>query len=187
MIGVTGSSGVGNSVPLHRRTAVEHEALRQRVRILIRGRRPEHAHRFGQAFELDLAVLVQADPVDGAREMHDALAHEHFAGLRLRAEPRGEVERAAAIAAVDGDGLARVEADADEQRNRRVELHLVRKRDLQIHCRAKRFAGGERNTASASSPRNSITSPSWSSTPSRAISANFAARRAAASSPRDCV
>jgi hypothetical protein len=46
---------------------------------------------------------------------------------------------------------------------------------------------GEVNTHSASSPRSSISLPPWSSTRSRAISANRAASRAAASSPRVCV
>ena len=81
----------------------------------------------------------------------DALAHQHLSGLRLRAEPSGEVERAAAVPAVDLDRLARVEADADVQRHRRVELHLVCERELQrdrgTDRLARRAEDGERLVA----------------------------------------
>ena len=109
-------------------------------------------------------MVVEADAVDGARKVNDSLAHQHFSGLRLGAEPSCEVERAAAVAAVDLDSLARVEPNANEQRHRRVELHLVGERELQRDRGTDRDRG-ERKTASASSPARSPAAVS--STPSR--------------------
>ena len=96
--------------PPRRRAAVHLHPPCEVVRILIRRRRTEHAQRLAKSLELELAVVVEADAVDGSRKVDDALAHQHFSGLRLRAEPSREVERAAAVAAVDLDRLARIEA-----------------------------------------------------------------------------
>ncbi len=48
--------------------------------------------------------------------MNDLPAREHLAGARERAEPCGDVQGAAAVAALDGYGLAGVEPDPDGER-----------------------------------------------------------------------
>jgi hypothetical protein len=77
----------------------------------------------------------------GPSDVRDALAHPHLAGARLRAEARSQVERAAAIAAVDGHRLAGIEPDADAERQRRIERSLVGERQLELHGRAQRVPG----------------------------------------------
>jgi hypothetical protein len=52
--------------------------------------------------------------------VRDARAHEHLARARERAEAGREVERAAAVAAVDAHRLPRVEADPDRERQARI-------------------------------------------------------------------
>ena len=65
---------------------------------------------------------------------------------------------------------------------------LVASRHASWNSSAARTAcGADSNTASASSPRSSITRPPRASTASRASSANLVARRAAVSSPRSRV
>src|SRR5436309_11964395 len=83
---------------------------------------------------------MQHDAVDVAGEMDDALTHEHLAGLGMRAESSGEIERTASVPAVDPYRLARIEPYSDEQRERRVELHLIGKRELQRDRRTQGFS-----------------------------------------------
>jgi hypothetical protein len=114
--------------------------------------------------------------------MCDALTHPHLTGTRPRAKPRSKVECTAAIAAVDGHGLARIEADADAQRQQRVERDFVGERQLKLDGRAKRVARRAEDGKRLVAAQLDHTAP-----PSRASSANAAASRAAASSPCSCV
>jgi hypothetical protein len=98
----------------------------------------------------------------------EVCARHDLAGGRDAAKPGGHVERGTTVAVADRDGLACLEADADAQRQCRVGRSA---------CRA------ELNTASASSPRSSTSSPPHASTPSLATWANLVARREAAPSP----
>ena len=75
-----------------------------------------------------------------ARDVCDALADPHLTGSRLRAETGGEVERAAAVATVNRHRLAGIEADADVQRQYRIEGDLVRERQLELDRRTERVA-----------------------------------------------
>ena len=61
-------------------------------------------------------ALAVADALHGTRELQHGLAREHLARAGERAQPRGEVERAAAVAVRDRHGLAGVEPDADTAR-----------------------------------------------------------------------
>jgi hypothetical protein len=82
----------------------------------VRAENLDRRNRLGEAFHpLDTSLAV-ANPVDGAGELQDRFAREHLARAGERAEARGKVESAAAVAVRDGDGLARVEPDADAAR-----------------------------------------------------------------------
>src|SRR6185437_12129982 len=66
-----------------------------------------------EAFELLLAAGDEGDAFDLRGDVDDAGGDEHLTGAGQAAQPRRAVERRAAIAAVYGDGLADVQADAD--------------------------------------------------------------------------
>ena len=111
---------------------------------------------------------------------------EDLAGLGLPAQACGQVQRAAAVAVLDGDRLAGVESDADRERELGLLDGLVDEPLLEIDA-ARIASRADAKTQRASSPRSSSSVPPRPSTASRAISANFAASFAAASSPRSCV
>ena len=64
--------------------------------------------------------------------MQDATTDEDLAGGGLRAEPRREVERAAAVPVLDGDGFARIDPDPDPEREPGIENGLVEERELEV-------------------------------------------------------
>jgi hypothetical protein len=127
------------------------EARGQGVGIAVERRGAEDPDRLREALDLDLAVLVQAQLRDCPSEVRDALAHPDLSGARLCAKAGGQVERAAAVAAVDGDRLAGVQADAHSKRQRRIDPGLVGECQLELYRRAQRFPrrleGGERLVA----------------------------------------
>ena len=92
----------------------------------------------------------------------------------------------AAVAVLHRDRLAAVDPHADGQRELGVLDGRLAAGRLELERRAHGL-GADSKTASASSPRSSITLPPRASTVSRARSANFFARRAAVSSPRSRV
>ena len=87
--------------------------------------KPEHADGLRQVLEMQLAPILCSHAVDLAREVDHALARQDLSRAGLPAQPGGQVERAAAIAAFDGNGLAGVEPDPDRQRERRVGERLL--------------------------------------------------------------
>ena len=74
--------------------------------------------RLTKAFHALLATLRESDTVDPSGEVDDLSAGEHLARARERAEPCGDVQGTAPVAALDGHRLAGVQADPDGQRQR---------------------------------------------------------------------
>src|SRR3954451_15594974 len=72
-------------------------ALRGNEHRAVRAARPEHLNRRGQSLHLRVAGLLELAAVHGPGEVCDALTDQHLSGLRARAQPGGEIERAAAI------------------------------------------------------------------------------------------
>jgi hypothetical protein len=124
--------------------------------------------------------------VDPPGEMRDLARGKDLARLRPTAQSRGQVQRPAPIPALHGDGLAGVEADADRERQLGLLERPLDEPLLEVD-RGADASRAEANTHRASSPRSSSRVPPRPSTVSRAMSANFAASFAAASSPRSCV
>ena len=79
--------------------------------------------------------------VDAAGEVHDPLASQDFARPRHRAEPGRQVQRTAPISVLDPHGLARVEPDADRERERRIGDRGLHERGLQIDRGLDRLSG----------------------------------------------
>ena len=149
------------------------------------GRDARHANRGVESLHLEFADLMDGELVDHPANLRTpalaktspgpALPHRRAArfnaapGTRPPPEPRGRRRRRSPPEAGARDGA------------------LPRRRTRAGGRPRHAARPGRRDTASASSPRSSITSPPWASTPSRAISANARARRAAAASPCVCV
>jgi hypothetical protein len=87
-------------------------------------------------------VVLVTDPVHLPREVHDLLRREDLAGARLAAQPSGEVQRTAAVAALDTNRFPGVETDPDWQRQRRIVTSLAREPNLQVDGRADRATRG---------------------------------------------
>jgi len=56
------------------------------------------------------------DPFQPAREMHDTVRRDHFARVSKPAKARRDIERRAAVTAIDRDGFARIDPDSYPQR-----------------------------------------------------------------------
>jgi len=100
----------------------------------------DHLDRLLETFQPHRSPLDVVEPVDLAREVRDARAHEHLARARERAEACREVESAAAIATVDAHRLPRVEADPDRERQARIRDRLLDESLLQVGCSPQRLA-----------------------------------------------
>ena len=70
------------------------------------------------------------------------MAGQHLARAGLAAQPRGQVERPAPIPALNRDGLAGVQPDADAKGKRRVRDGLIGEPSLEVRCRPESLAGG---------------------------------------------
>ena len=81
---------------------------------------PNDRHGIGEALQGKGPAILVPDAVDPPREVGDLPRCEDLAGASLTAEPSGQVQRSAPIAALDGDRLARVEPDADRERQLRA-------------------------------------------------------------------
>ena len=103
-------------------------------------RDPNDRHRFGQSLQLDGASLLVADAIHPPGQVRDLWRREHLAGTRLTAQPRREVQRPSSEPALDGNGLARVEADPDGQEQVGVRDRLGDEALLQIERGADRLA-----------------------------------------------
>ena len=84
-------------------------------------------------FSCGLATLGEPDAVDPKGEVDDLPAREHLAGPRERAEPCGDVQRAAPVAALDGYRLAGVQPDPDGERKGWIGDRLLDEPLLQGH------------------------------------------------------
>ena len=96
-------------------------------------------HRPLEPFEPHRASLDVLEPLDLARQVRHTGADEHLARAGEGAKPGREVERPAAVAAVDGHRLAGVEADPDGERQARVGDRLSDEALLQRRRRAQRL------------------------------------------------
>ncbi len=110
--------------------------------VLALGPDGDHLHRLLQTLDTHCAALDVVEALDLAREVRHARAHEHLAGPREGAEPSREVERAAAIAAVDRHRLARIEADPDGERQAGIGDRLRYEALLQVGGCPQRLASG---------------------------------------------
>ena len=113
----------------HRATAVrdlertedpEHEVARDGARG--RGRRAprrlrhrQHVDRPRESLQSDGPAILEPDPLDGAREVHQLGRHQDLAAPGARAESRREVHGASAEPIPDRDRLARVQSDPDTE------------------------------------------------------------------------
>ncbi len=102
---------------------------------------PDHVHRVRETFQGDGSSIHVGDALDLPREMRHRRAREDLRGGGDPAQPRGEVQRAAAVATLDGHGLARVEPDPDRQWKRRIRDGLVHEPPLELDRRADRLPG----------------------------------------------
>jgi hypothetical protein len=73
--------------------------------------------------------------------VHDLAAREDLRRPRDRAQPRREVQRAAAEPVTDRDGFTGVEPDPDGERPRRIGDRLVHEPALKLDRRADRLPG----------------------------------------------
>ena len=73
--------------------------------------------------------------VDGPGQVDDLGRGQDLAGAGLAAQARRHVQRAASVPALDGDGLAGIEADPNHQGQRGVVEGLVDEALLEIHGR----------------------------------------------------
>ena len=113
------------------------------VRGVVRLRpQPDHVHRIREPLEVDGSPVDVGDAVHLPREVRDRRAGEDLGGSGDAAQPRREVERAAAVAVVDGDGLSRVQPDPDRERERRVRDGLVDEPPLELDRRPDRLSSG---------------------------------------------
>ena len=118
--------------------AVDHRADRRVQPVAERGgsepvvRHQNRPDGFGQSLHLELAVIVERDSLGRAGEVHDALARKRLAGLGLAAQPGREIQRPAAVPALDGYRLTRVDPDPNPEGKRRVQGHFVREYELGI-------------------------------------------------------
>jgi hypothetical protein len=81
------------------------------------------------------------DPFQPARKMDDAVGRDHFARAGESAKARRHIERRSAEAAVDGDGLARVDADPDVQGYDGIGSTLFLEAHLKFDGRSKGLSG----------------------------------------------
>jgi len=103
----------------------------------IRGHDAQDADLIGIALEPQVAGVDVGDAIDLRREVDHGFGRQRLPRSGLGTQPGGQVQRRAAIAVPNGDGLAGVQADADAARQ--VLLDQAR---LQLHRRAERVAGG---------------------------------------------
>src|SRR5205823_12581756 len=96
-------------------------------------------HRLLESLDAHGSALDVVQPLDLAREMRHTRAHEHLAWPREGAEPGREVERPAAVAAVNGYRLARVESDADSKREAGIGDRFRHEPLLQVGRRSQRL------------------------------------------------
>jgi hypothetical protein len=127
-----------NGGPRSQRTAERHV-----VRSVVRLRsEPDHVHGVGEAFQVDGPSVHVGHAVDLPREVRDRGTREDLGRTGDPAQARGEVQCAAAVAAVDRDCLAGVQADADGEGQRRLGDGLIDEPLLELNRRSDRLAGG---------------------------------------------
>ena len=91
---------------------------------------PANADRVADSLDPNATAVGVDDPVDAAGHQDDALAGEHLSRAGERAETRREIQRGAAEPVLDRHRFARVDADADSHRQRRIFTRRIRKRAL---------------------------------------------------------
>jgi hypothetical protein len=80
----------------------------------------DEPNRLGDPFNLHRPTPLEPQPFHPPCQMDRALARQYLARLGDRTQPCCEVQRAAAIAALRGHGLACIQAHSDAQRKRRL-------------------------------------------------------------------
>ncbi len=93
-------------------------------RIALFGDHPEDANRLVESLQVKLTPVDEPDPFHLAGEEDDALTGQDLPRPGSAAESCGEVEGSPAIAALERNRLARVQADADGKGKRRVRFGL---------------------------------------------------------------
>ncbi len=136
---------------------------------------------------MDAAPVDVRDALDLPREMRDRRAREDLRRAGDPAEPRRQVERAAAITTLDGHRLPRVQPDPDREGQRRIRDGLVDEPPLELDRRAdrlpRRVEDRERLVAAELDDGAAAGLDAFRARPS----ANLPASAAAASSPCSCV
>jgi len=105
----------------------------------------DDSDRLGQTFQHEVAPVLEPDPLDPPGEVGDLLAGQDLARSGLAAQPRGQIERPAPIAALHGNGLSGVESDPHHEGQRRVGDGLLDEPVLQLHRRPDGLPGGTEN------------------------------------------
>ncbi len=70
----------------------------------------------GDPLEVDAPSIEVPDALQPAGKMHDAFGHDHLTRMSEPAEACRDVKGSPAKAALDWDGLARVDPDTDVER-----------------------------------------------------------------------
>ena len=102
---------------------------------------PHHRHFLVHPLEPGLAARLVLDSLHRPGKMSGDRARQDLAWCSQAAQPGGEVERTAAVAALDRHRLAHVDADADQQRHVGVADGLGHEPLLQRDGRVDRVAG----------------------------------------------
>jgi hypothetical protein len=85
----------------------------------------DHPHGLLQSLQPNRSPIDEADSLECARKARDGLAGKDLARRRDAAQARGEIERTAAVAALDRHRFARVEPDADPERKCGLVVHAL--------------------------------------------------------------
>ena len=87
--------------------------VRDATRYTVRGDDVDRPDRSVVPLQLERPSVDVGEAFDLRSEVDHGLRGEHLSGYRLRAQPRGEVERPAAISAFDRDRFTGIEPDPD--------------------------------------------------------------------------
>jgi hypothetical protein len=92
----------------------------------------DHAHGLVETLDPDGTPVEKPDALELTSEVDDGLGCEDLPRAGKAAEPRGSVQGAAPVPALDGHGLARVEPDAYRQRKGRAVVRSLAESPLQL-------------------------------------------------------
>ena len=152
--------GTSGARPCGTRSRLPRRAGGERVDVTGLPRHGEDAHGLRESLQSERVARDDHHVGDRAGQIGDGRAREHLAGLGHPAQSSREVQRAASgTPRFHGHRLAGVQPDAHTQRQGGVGHRLLDEQAPGGRARLVSPDGAEANTASASSPRSSMTDP----------------------------